>query len=273
MFHTTFNILGVLLIFPFNNRLACFLEGRFVSQEEAEGRPRYLDKTVIVSPILAINALALELSRMTTVVRRMGLEALSSEFIQSKNIRIDHIVAHKLSVAVSDFISRLERGVLGTEVSAQLTKVLRAEQHLLACGDQALLIAKMQASVEKVMDEKLMAELFNYRAEVVSLMEISNPENTDFSFADCELQLDRVQTTYDEVKASLLQAGVERRIAISIMMDNIDQNSRIRRMARQMLKAMHYLSQLSMIAGTGESQLLLSAAVSEEEQGEVISKP
>jgi hypothetical protein len=40
-----------------------------------------------------------------------------------------------------------------------------------------------------------------------------------------------------------------------------------------MLKAMHYLSQLSMIAGTGESQLLLSAAVSEEEQGEVISKP
>ncbi|MDX2424907.1 MAG: Na/Pi symporter [Cycloclasticus sp.] len=272
MFHTTFNILGVLLIFPFNDRLASFLEGRFVSQEEAEGRPRYLDKTVIVSPILAINALALELSRITTVVRRMGLEALSSEFIQSKNIRIDHIVAHKLSVAVSDFISRLERGVLGTEVSAQLTKVLRAEQHLLACGDQALLIAKTQASVEKVMDEKLMAELFNYRAEVVSLMEISDPENSDFSVADCELQLDRVQSAYDEVKASLLQAGVERRIAISIMMDNIDQNSRIRRMARQMLKAMHYLSQLSMIAGTGESKLLLSAAVSEEEQGEIKDK-
>jgi len=43
--------------------------------------------------------------------------ALSSEFIQSRKIRINHIAAHKLSVAVSDFISRLERGVLGTGFS------------------------------------------------------------------------------------------------------------------------------------------------------------
>ncbi|MDX2505609.1 MAG: Na/Pi symporter [Gammaproteobacteria bacterium] len=59
MFQTTFNILGVLLMFPLSRRLADFLEKRFVTQEEIEGRPRYLDKTVAVSPILAINALAL----------------------------------------------------------------------------------------------------------------------------------------------------------------------------------------------------------------------
>ena len=77
---------------PLNKRLAHFLDKRFVTQEEIEGRPRYLDKTVVISPVLAVNALALELSRITTVVRRMSLEALSSEFVPSMRIRRDFLI-------------------------------------------------------------------------------------------------------------------------------------------------------------------------------------
>lgn len=248
LFHTVFNVLGVLLMFPFSSRLAHFLEKRFVTQEEVEARPRYLDKTVAVSPILAVNALALELSRLTTIARRMGLEALSSEFVHSKRLASDHIVAHRLANAISEFITRLERGALSQEVSEQLAKVLRAEQHLLACVDQALLIARTQASVEAVEDEALMAGLANFRAQVVSLMKIANPEEADFSFAECELQLDQMQVIYEDVKEELLKAGAELRVPIPVMIDNIDQNSAIRRMPRQMVKAMHYLSELSMIA-------------------------
>ena len=248
LFHTTFNIFGVLLMFPFSNLMAAYLEKRFVTQEELEGRPRYLDKTVAVSPILAINALALELSRITTITRRMGLEALSSEFVHSQRIRSDHRVAHKLSTAVAEFITRLERGTLSEEVSEQLSKVLRAEQHLLACADQALIIAKMQPEVKHVDDKLLMEGLSNFRAQVVSLMKMANPEEEGFSFAECELQLDQVQVAYDDVKAALLQAGAELCVPIPVMIDVIDQNSRIRRMPRQMVKAMHYLSELSMIA-------------------------
>ncbi len=46
LFHTTFNILGVLLMWPATGWLTRFLEKRFVSLEEIEGRPKYLDKTV-----------------------------------------------------------------------------------------------------------------------------------------------------------------------------------------------------------------------------------
>jgi len=77
LFHTVFNVLGVALIFPLNNRLACFLEKRFITQDEIESRPIYLDKTIAVSPALSINELARELSRITAVVRRMGLGAMS----------------------------------------------------------------------------------------------------------------------------------------------------------------------------------------------------
>ncbi len=59
LFHTTFNVLGVLLMLPLNNHLAGFLEKRFVTQEETEGRSRYLDKVVAVSPPLAVMGKAL----------------------------------------------------------------------------------------------------------------------------------------------------------------------------------------------------------------------
>ena len=247
MFHTVFNILGVLIIFPFNRRLARFLDRRFVTQEEIEGRPRFLDKTVAVSPVLAINALALELSRITTVVRRMSLEALSSEFDPSVRIRRDFIVARKLSSEVAKFITHLERGMLNQEISEQLTKVLRTDQHLLACADQALEIARMQADVEEVNDEKISDGISHYRAEVVSLLTMANPEQEGFSFSCCEAQLDEVQAAYDAIKADLLQAGAELRIPIPVMIDILEQNSRIRRIPRQMVKAMHHLSELSMI--------------------------
>lgn len=248
MFHTTFNILGVLLIFPFNKRLALFLDKRFVTQEEIEGRPRYLDKTVVVSPVLAVNALALELSRISKVVRRMSLEALSSEFVPSVRIRRDFLITQRLSRAVAKFITRLERGKLSEEVSEQLAKVLRTEQHLLACANQALEIARMQAEVEVVTDEKIIEGISRYRADVVSLINMADPEEDDFSFAECELQLDRVQATYVDVKEMLLIAGAELRIPFPVVIDILEQNSRIRRMPRQMVRAMRYLSELSMIA-------------------------
>lgn len=248
IFHTVFNILGVLLIFPLNNRLARFLDKRFVTQEEIEGRPQYLDKTVAVSPVLAVNALALELSRITTVVRRMALESLSSEFDPSVRIRRDFIVTRKLSSEVAKFISHLERGMLSQDISEQLAKVLRTDQHLLACADQALDIARMQSEVKTVADEKIMDGISHYRAEVVSLLKMANPEQDTFSFSSCESQLDEVQQAYETVKADLLQAGAELRIPIPVMIGILEQNSRIRRMPRQMVKAMHYLSELSMSA-------------------------
>ena len=244
LFHTVFNILGVLLMFPINDRLANFLEKRFVTQDEVEGRPRYLDKTVAVSPVLAVNALALELARVTTVVRRMGLAAIGCESITGRRIATDDEVVQKLAAAVSEFIAQLERGTLSREISEQLARVLRSEQHLLACAKQALLIARAEGQLEAVSDELLVAGITEFRARVVGLINLANPEETLISIGECDFQLEQVQSAYDEVKAALLLAGAELRISIPVMIDLIDQNSRIRRMSRQLVKAMFLLGEL-----------------------------
>jgi phosphate:Na+ symporter len=272
MFHTVFNIVGVLLMLPLSRRTARFLDRCFVTQQEIESRPRYLDKTVAVSPVLAVNALALELSRITTVVRRMSLEALSSEFDPSVRIRRDFIVARKLSNDVAEFITHLERGMLSKEVSEQLAMVLRTQQHLLTCADQALGVARMQTEAMKVADVQVMHGISHFRAEVVSLIKMANPEKENFSFSDCELQLDQVRLAYDNVKADMLHAGAELRIEISALIDILDQNSRIERMARQMVKAMHYLSAISMIAEVREPVAELAGELQAEKEAEAGSE-
>ena len=102
----------------------------------------------------------------------------------------------------------------------------------------------------------------HYRSQVVSLMELANIEIEKFSFAACEAQLNQVQAAftggddidiaiqvaYDAVKAALLHAGAKQHIPIPGMIETLEQNSRIRRMARQMVKAIHYLSELSTLA-------------------------
>jgi len=248
LFHTTFNVFGVLLMWPMTDRLTRFLEKRFVTQEEIEARPRYLDKTVAVSPMLALNALALELSRIASIAKRMAMEALSIESAQGRRIASDHMVVKKLSHAVAEFITRLEKGLLSGEVAEQLAKVLRVEQHLLASADQALLVAKVQLELDFVEDAKLMQGIAHYRAEVVNLMGMVSPEAEKFSIVECEAQLERVQQSYDAVKAALLHAGAKLRIPIPGMIEILEQNSRIRRMARQMFKATHLLSELYTVA-------------------------
>jgi len=248
LFHTTFNILGVLLMLPVTNRLTNFLEMRFVTQEEVEGRPRFLDKTVAMSPMLAVNALTLELSRIAAVSRRMGLAALSTESVTGRRIASDHMVANKLARAVAEFITRLGRGSLTEEVADQLAKVVRAEQHLLASAQQAYEIAKMQTKIASVSDATLAENISHYRLEVANLMGLAEPDAEGFSFANCEAQLEQVQASYDAVKAALLHAGAELRIPVPAVIDLLEQNSRIRRMARQMVKAMRHLNDLYTVA-------------------------
>lgn len=248
LFHTAFNVLGVLIMWPLNDRLAHFLGKRFVTQEEVEGRPRYLDKIIEVTPTLAINALILELSRMTSVARRMSMEALSTESVAGKQISSDHRIARQLAVAVAEFIARLERGLMSEQIAEQLAKALRAEQHLLSSANQAVLVVKSQLKLEIMTDEKLKFDLADYYAQVVKLMALSNPEDERFSYLDCEEQLEKVQAAYTRVKADLLHAGAESRIRIPYMIEMLEHNSLIRRMARQMFKAVSLLNELYIVS-------------------------
>jgi phosphate:Na+ symporter len=108
MFHTTFNVLGVLLILPISNNLSRFLEKQFRTTEEIESKPKYLDKTVAATPALALNAIILELVRMGEIARRMAKGALSTETVPGKQIYSEYTAINNLERAMGDFIAQLK---------------------------------------------------------------------------------------------------------------------------------------------------------------------
>lgn len=244
MFHTVFNVLGVLLMWPVSNSLARFLGKRFITREEIESRPRYLDRTVVMSPVLAINALVLELTRVAGIVRRMALAALSTESGSIHQLRNDHAIIIKLTDSMSEFIAMLEQGALTGEVSQQLSKLLRAEQHLLLCSDQALEVASGQVEQEIIGSSELQEVGAHYYASVARLLDLTNPEAEDFSINVCDESLEQSQDLYETSRTVLLQAASEKRASAHTVIEVLEQNSRIRRMSRQMVKALRDLNEL-----------------------------
>ncbi|MCX7693583.1 MAG: Na/Pi symporter [Tepidimonas taiwanensis] len=70
MFHTTFNVLGVALMWPLADPLTRWLQSRFRTAEEDAARPRHLDATVLTVPVLALDALRRELMRFGVLAAR-----------------------------------------------------------------------------------------------------------------------------------------------------------------------------------------------------------
>ena len=64
LFHTIFNIIGVLAVSPFTGKMVIFLKGLFVEEQKDIARAKYLDDVVVAVPEAAISALKKEISHL-----------------------------------------------------------------------------------------------------------------------------------------------------------------------------------------------------------------
>lgn len=107
LFHTLFNLLGVLLMLPLTPRLVRLLRRCYQTREETLQAPRYLDHTVLATPRLAADALLSELEDIEHLARQVATAALSrpgtepGPELEALRGRLD---------AVLDFIDQLALG-------------------------------------------------------------------------------------------------------------------------------------------------------------------
>lgn len=139
MFHTGFNVLGVLLMWPLSKPLVRFLLAHFGQAEEDLGRPQYLDRNVVAVPALALQALRRELARMGHLALdlagnaiRLNPQALPWEpappQAEAQLARQLDTVA-QLQLAIGQFVSELSRNPMHQEVAQQLPELLRIATH------------------------------------------------------------------------------------------------------------------------------------------------
>lgn len=237
LFHTIFNVFGVLCFLPLNNVLANFLEKRFMAQEAHPTQPKYLDNAIAVSPALAINALVLELKDNTERIRHLPQVDFTVTTGAPKDREKNLAVIQNLSKQISDFIVTVEKNETSEEISKQLSLLLRIDEYLLTCAHAADAIYHQYQRLDTTGLGSFKLDINLYKDSI-----LNNPD----LFADTDhdkLQL-RVKKDHDKVKDKLLNLGSRGKISFTTMVEVLDILREQLQMIQQWLKAMNSLERV-----------------------------
>jgi phosphate:Na+ symporter len=248
MFHTTFNILGVLLLWPLTERMVRFLKKRFRSMEEDEARPVYLDKNIVSTPVLAMHALSKELVRLGQIAKRMAKGSLSHEVATSPQFGKDKIVLDKLEAKVGEFVNLMQRSHLPAELDDQLPNGLRVAGYYASVAELAILVADKQAELQALEDEDTAAAMAHFKGSVVDILKHADAEVEGYNVNACMEKVHHLIDEYHDLKAQLLREGTRGMIPVREMVLLQEFISYIRRIAEQAEKGARYLSGLTEFA-------------------------
>jgi phosphate:Na+ symporter len=227
LFHTTFNVLGVLLMWPMAGALTRWLQERFRSREDDEGQPRHLDDNVLSVPALAVDALAQEVDRVGAVARRMLRAALHGAGAQA--LAADRAVVERLDDAAEAFVERMNRASMSAESSERLARVLRELRYHESCVEQAVLAAQLTPVPVDAAEPASRSHAEFVRRSLRLLERLEDGPGDE--------KLHAVETEYEALKLALLAAGASGSMKLAPMEEGLRRQSALRRALQQAAKA------------------------------------
>ncbi|NDV28508.1 Na/Pi cotransporter family protein [Desulfovibrio sp. JC010] len=247
LFHTVFNFLGVLVLWPFTDKLVSFIEKRFSSVEDERGRPKYLDNNVITTPTLALDALTLEMTRIGGLTRRIVRKGLNSNFSYGA-LPADKAAQESLIEAARSFCARLQARPLTENQGQQVATALRVLQYFRTAGALAASLEKkgLKPALELLGADADMVTVF--RNSCIGVLNVAeNPYSEEFCKIDNMIH--DMLSAYHDLKAKLLSAGGNGDIPVPEMVEQLELFSKIRRIARQAAKGAVYLAAMNPDSG------------------------
>jgi phosphate:Na+ symporter len=235
LFHTVFNVLGVLLMLPLADRLATLLERMFRSEADELARPQHLDDTLAATPALAAAALHEELGRLRGIVATVAQAALTGPrpVLQRQSEAVRTLVE-----AIQRFVSSVRAEGTAEDVGAELAGALAAARYLQEAATLASSGAALRAHTASLEDVSIRAGLERFitdAAQAVSLAGKATAAPGDDTGRSTTLE--RLQARYRETKEALLVAAVARRLSVEDTDALLDELRGTRRLVEQLLKA------------------------------------
>ena len=240
LFHTMFNLLGVLILWPFTGKLVSFIEKRFAALEDDRGRPKYLDNNVIGTPSLALDALTLEIERIGQLTRRIVRKGLNSDFGYGA-LPADKAAQDSLIEAARSFCARLQSRPLTEQQGQQVATALRVLQYFRTAGALCASLEKkrLKPALDLLGPDADMVTVF--RNSCIGVLNVAeNPCSEEFCQIDNMIH--DMLSAYHDLKAKLLSAGGTGNIPVPEMVEQLELFSKIRRIARQAAKGAVYLA-------------------------------
>lgn len=240
LFHTTFNVLGVALIWPWKRGLVSFLSARFRSAEENESTPRFLDRTLLGTPDLALVALANELTHTRDLAHRMARTAVTRGFAAQRELAMQRGALDSLFAAVAEFTAGLARGSLPEELVELPPLALQVVRDQLLVADLALELSVLR---ERSLASSGLADLVaRYEGELIAVVAVAGEE--PFEADPVHTARQRVEASYPTLKAQLLSAGARGELSIDRLSDGLERIRVGRRLVEHVEKGARNLALL-----------------------------
>jgi phosphate:Na+ symporter len=234
LFHSVFNVLGVVLIWPWATRLTRLLQTRFRSIEEEAGRPRFIDRTVLAVPALALDALAQEirhLGQLSLATLRAAIEDNDPPRAADARAR-QPIMA--LNTAIADFIVQLNRSGMTPTSAARLPALLRLARQYESAAELAA--EARAAGGDTPIAKGGSAPEARLRDSALRLLAMADPD-APAQAASRDTAFLEMQDAYEALKAHWLAAGAAGRLPVLAMDAHLRAASALRRALEQATRA------------------------------------
>lgn len=219
VFHTVFNLLGVLLVWPLAGPLVSWLSRRFGDAEDAASRPRYLDATLLAVPELAAQGLVREVAGQLERASRLAAACLRPADTMPEPAEFQGVL--RLGIAVRHFIGQLNAQPLPAEVVRRLPDLLRAVQHAEAMAIDAQRLEMSAPAAARL------AALAPWEALRTACLEVLLP----IGAARPPEAAEAAEAAYQAVKRALLEATARGAAPVDLLDTGMEHAQALRRIA------------------------------------------
>ncbi|MBB5689151.1 Na/Pi cotransporter family protein [Roseomonas alkaliterrae] len=227
VFHTVFNLLGVALIWPFARRLIAWLSRRFARAEDALGRARHLDETLMPVPDLAVRAVGREVARMMAIAASIAAPGGGGQAEAEARAR----AVASLGREIRAFVARLHAQPLPEAVVHALPNLLRAVQHAEVVAAEAARLWEADAAARHAGG----ADLALLESAMGEALRSGDPDAAMAAAAGAE-------AAYQAVKQRLLAAAAEGTVPVATMDAALLHAQRLRHIAAGIAKGRRRLA-------------------------------
>jgi phosphate:Na+ symporter len=240
LFHTVFNVLGVLVIWPLAPALARFLQARFRTVEEDEAQPRYLDQTTLQIPALALDALEREVRRLGAISLRMLRRAEIPAHSARAELGQDSRIVQRLNQVIADYIAQVGRLGMTPESAMRLPQLMRVARYYEVTAELVKEVAEVLVDQAAPLQLDAVSQM---RHHMQALLPFIDPHADGIDLAALGEEVQRFEVAYQQLKQDLLAEGSSGRMRVTDMDLYLHAASAMHRAYGQMIKAVQLMAE------------------------------
>ncbi len=215
--HTLFNVMNTLLFLPFTRIFARFITTIVPGEEiETDYEPKYLEKHLVYTPVLALKAAVQESIRTLNITQKMidnsytGFVKNDSELLDK--VEIQEEAVDTLRLAITDYLMKVMQQDLSAEESRKIPGLLHVINDIERIGDLAENLrdlAKRKIEKKLPFTKDAMEELNHMYKELLDMLENTKRSLETNDIVDAEKVIEK-EETMNSLRNKLKQNHIRR---------------------------------------------------------------